>query len=348
MSKKVERTQYRHVPARCAILRSRALLVCVLLIVAAAASAEAPPRPEHGAVNGDRHRAIVSTDIGGSDPDDYQSMVHFLIYADLFDVEGLVSSPPKQGRAEHIHETIDAYAKDYPNLAQWSPRYPSPETLHAVVKQGAIDPAPAEGFGQPTEGSQWIAARAKADDPRPLYVLVWGSITDIAQAVHDDPSIKDNLRVYAIGSWNTANDRAAREYLFREHADLWWIESDTTFRGMYVGGNQEGEWSNEGFLETHVRGHGALGDFLVAKLGAIKMGDTPSLLYLLAGNADDPTGLHWGGSFIKTDHGPHYWTDSKDPELQEGKYPGAKTVNVWREQFLLDWRDRMDRTTAKK
>ena len=348
MSKKVERTQYYHAPAPCAILRSRALLVCVLLIVAAAASAEAPPRPEHGAVNGDRHRVIVSTDIGGSDPDDYQSMVHFLIYADLFDVDGLVSSPPKQGRAEHIHETIDAYAKDYPNLAQWSPRYPSPETLRAVVKQGAIDPAPAEGFGPPTEGSQWIVARAKADDPRPLYVLVWGSITDIAQAVHDDPSIKDKLRVYAIGSWNTANDRAARDYLYREHADLWWVESDTTFRGMYVGGNQEGEWSNEGFLETHVRGHGALGDFLVAKLGAIKMGDTPSLLYLLAGDADDPTAPHWGGSFIKTDHGPHYWTDSKDPELQEGKYPGAKTVNVWREQFLLDWRDRMDRTTAKK
>lgn len=321
--------------------------MCSLLICAAATSADTPPRPEHGAVNGDRYRVIVSTDIGGSDPDDYQSMVHFLIYADLFDIEGLISSPPKQGRAEHIHETIDAYERDYPNLVRTSPQYPKPGALRAVVKQGAIDPAPAEGFSQPTEGSQLIVARAKADDPRPLYVLVWGSITDIAQAVHDDPSIKDKLRVYAIGSWNTANDRAARDYLFGEHTDLWWIESDTCFRGMYVGGNQEGEWSNAGFLETHVRGHGALGDFLVAKLGAIKMGDTPSVLYLLAGNAGDPAGPHWGGSFIKTDHGPNYWTDKKEPALQEGKYPGAKTVNVWREQFLSDWRDRMDRTLKK-
>ena len=36
-----------------------------------------------------RPRVIVSTDIGGTDPDDFQSMVHFLLYADMFDVEGL-------------------------------------------------------------------------------------------------------------------------------------------------------------------------------------------------------------------------------------------------------------------
>ena len=35
-----------------------------------------------------RPRVIVSTDIGGTDPDDFQSMVHFLVYADMFDVEG--------------------------------------------------------------------------------------------------------------------------------------------------------------------------------------------------------------------------------------------------------------------
>lgn len=289
----------------------------------------------------------MSTDIGGSDPDDFQSMVHFLVYADLFDVEGLISSPPKQGRATHIHKTVDAYERDYPNLVQWSTAYPSPGQLRAVVKQGAIDPAPEQGFSQPTEGSRWIAARAGAGDARPLYVLVWGSITDVAQAVHDDPAIKRNLRVYSIGSWNTSNDRAARDYLFREHIDLWWIESDTTFRGMYVGGNQEGEWGNKSFLETHVRGHGALGDFLVTKLGAIKMGDSPSVLYLLSGDPNDPAAPHWGGSFVKTDHGPNYWTDSQDAALQEGKYPGAKTVNAWRERFLTDWRDRMDRAAGR-
>jgi len=302
---------------------------------------------KRGAVNGERFRVIVSTDIGGSDPDDQQSMVHFLIYADLFDVEGLISSPPKQGRAVHIHEAIDAYAQDYANLAQASSTYPKPEALHAVVKQGAIDPSPADGFGEATEGSRWLVERANSDDSRPLYVLVWGSITDIAQAVHDAPAIKNKLRVYSIGSWNTSNDRAARNYLFNAHQDLWWIESDTTFRGMYVGGEQGGEWGNKTFLDTHVKGHGALGDFLVTKLPAIKMGDSPSVLYLLHGDPDKPTAPHWGGSFVKTDHGPHYWTDSPDATLAEGKYPGAKTVNVWRKAFLKDWATRMDRAAGE-
>lgn len=46
-----------------------------------------------GALTGERYRVIVSTDIGGSDPDDYQSIVHYLLYSDIFDTEGLLSSP---------------------------------------------------------------------------------------------------------------------------------------------------------------------------------------------------------------------------------------------------------------
>ena len=301
-----------------------------------------------GALSGARVRVIVSSDIGGSDNDDYQSMVHFLVYSDVFDVEGLISSPPKQGRANHIHAVIDAYAQDYANLARSSPDYPTPGRLREITKQGATDPAPPAGFGQPTEGSQWLVNRATAEDTRPLYVLVWGSITDVAQAVHDSPAIKAKLRVYAIGSWNTGNDRAARDYLFRDHPDLWWIEANSTFRGMYIGGEQDGEWGNKAFLDEHVRGHGALGDFFVAKLEAIKMGDSPSVLYLLSGEPNDPSASHWGGRFVKTDHGPHYWTDSSDPSMAEGKYPGAKTVNVWREDFLGDWRGRMDRCVGNE
>ena len=38
-------------------------------------------------------RILISTDIGGTDPDDNQSMAHLLMYSDLFSIEGLVSSP---------------------------------------------------------------------------------------------------------------------------------------------------------------------------------------------------------------------------------------------------------------
>lgn len=315
-------------------------ILCLTLALAGLACAA---EPAGGALAGERYRVIVSTDIGGSDPDDFQSMVHYLVYADLFDTEGLISSPPGKGRKEHILEVIDAYEKDYPKLRKHSERYPAPDALRAISRQGAIDPAPREGFSVPTEGSRWIIERAKADDPRPLYVLVWGSITDIAQALHDDPSIKSKLRVYSIGSWNTKQDPAARDYVFNQHPDLWMIEAETTFRGMYMGGKQDGDLGNRSFVAQHVKGHGALGDLYVVKKADIKMGDTPSVLYLMRGNPADPTAEHWGGSFMKTSHGLNYWTDRPDPALIEAGKNGAKTVNRWREAYLRDWQTRMER-----
>ncbi len=52
-----------------------------------------------GGATESRRRVIVSTDIGGTDPDDFQSMVHLLVYADCFDIEGLISSPYGPGRS---------------------------------------------------------------------------------------------------------------------------------------------------------------------------------------------------------------------------------------------------------
>jgi hypothetical protein len=310
----------------------------------AASKGSGPAEPAGGALAGERPRVIASTDIGGSDPDDFQSMVHLLLYADVLDIEGLISSPPHKGRARHILEVLDAYEKDYPDLKRHSAEYPKPDALRKVTKQGAIAAAPKAGFGRPTEGSRWIVERAHAKDKRPLWVLVWGSITDVSQAVHDDPGIKKKLRVYSIGSWNTRNDRAARDYLFRRHKDLWWIEADTTFRGMYVGGRQDGDLGNRSFVARHVKGHGALGALFVRKKADIKMGDSPSVLYLLRGDPDDPTGEHWGGAFAAAGHGSAYWHDSPDKALAEGGRKGAKTVSKWRTAYLRDWQKRMDRT----
>jgi len=260
--------------------------------------AEGLAAPAGGALAGERPRVIVSTDIGGSDPDDYQSLVHYLVYADLFDTEGLISSPPHAGRAAHIHETLDAYAADHARLSRHSDRFPTPDSLRAVTRQGALDPAPPAGYSQPTDGSRWIIERARATEERPLWVLVWGSITDVAQALHDDPGIKPKLRVYFISSWNRRMDPAARDYVVKEHPDLWLIEADTTFRGMYLGGRQTADLGNQEFVAQHVKGHGALGDLLAAKKADIKMGDTPTVLYLLRGPAADPAAEHWGGSFV--------------------------------------------------
>src|SRR5690606_19233398 len=40
--------------------------------------------------------------------------------------------------------------------------------------------------------------------------------------------------------------------------------------------------------------------------GDVKMGDTPSLLYLMNGNPDDPLGESWGGSFERCAHSTRY------------------------------------------
>lgn len=297
-----------------------------------------------GALAGERYRVVISSDIGGDDEDDIQSLIHYLVYSDLFDTEGIVSSPPLGGRKKDILKVIDAYEKDYPNLKTYSDRYPIPEYLRSIAKQGAIDPAPEQGYSQPTEGSEWIVQCAKRDDPRPLYVLVWGSVTDVAQALHDDPSIKKKIRVHFIASWNQKHDQSAFRYIDEHHPDTWLIHSDTTFRGWYMGGNQKGDLGNQAFVEKYIKSHGALGDlFEPLKDGKIKMGDTPTVSFLLRGTPDDPAQPSWGGRFIRKSGRPHWWIDDPDPAFQEADKPGAKTVNRWRDDYLRDWAKRMER-----
>lgn len=291
-------------------------------------------------------KVIISTDIGGDDPDDYQSLVHFLVYADRFEIAGLISSPPSAGRKEHIDEVLEAYQADFPRLKKHSTQFPEPASLFQVVKQGATDPQGDSIPRELSEGAQWIVERAREDDGKPVYVLVWGSMTDVAQAVHHAPDIKKNIRIYSIGSWNTRQDPRARDYLYENHPDLWWIENDTTFRGMYMGGMQENDYHNRTFVEKHVKDHGALGDLFWEKKRDIKMGDTPSVLYLLHGNPEDPGGESWGGAFVKTGHSEHYWTDNPADSLIENDRRGAKTVNRFRKDYLNDWANRMDWLTG--
>lgn len=287
-------------------------------------------------------KIIVSTDIGGSDPDDFQSMVHLLVYVDRFEILGLISSPPHDGRVGHIFEAIDAYEKDYPKLQRQNLSFPEPNYLRQVSKQGATAAQSSEIPESLSEGAAFIISQIRENPHLPIYLLVWGSITDVAQAVHHDPSIKKNLRVYSIGSWNTDQDPKSREYLFENHQDLWWIENNTTFRGMYMGGDQSEDYGNISFVEKHIKGHGFLGELFWEQKKDIKMGDTPSVLFLLHGDPENPESESWGGSFVKTGHGPNYWTDNPDPSLVENNRPGARTVNKWRKEFLDDWARRMN------
>ena len=400
-----------------------------------------------------RHRVIVSTDIGGTDFDDFQSLVHVLLYADDLDLEGLIASPYGAGRQEHILQVIEKYAADYPNLKTWSARYPTPDALRAITKQGETETAPYAGVRRPTEGSDWIVQCARRDDPRPLHVLVWGGIEDLAQALHDAPDILPKLRVYYIGGPNKKWSPDAYHYLATQHPTLWMIESNTTYYGWFIGGNQAGDLNADAFAEAHAAARGALGNFFAhgihfegRKRSALKMGDTPTVAWLLRGNPEMPFQPGWGGRYVRAwtrpyvrfdrlttaadrvEHCgilelvlplgagapaapearmeienqklvghfdgtgavhfrfcpkeaklyrytirsnvpaldglkgeitsapltpelalrpdpalPNWCTDDPSPDLREGAIPGARTINQWREDFLRDFAQRLER-----
>lgn len=254
-----------------------------------------------------RCRVIVSTDIGGSDPDDFQSMVHYLLYSDQFDTEGLISSPFGDGRKSDILAVIDRYEQDYPNLKTASANYPAPDALRAVTMQGALSFAPYRGWSVPTEGSEHIIRCARRDDPRPLYLLMWGLLEDLAQALHDAPDIAGKLRVHYIGGPNKKWGPNAYAYIRREFPELWMIENNSTYRGWFNGGNMNDPFGNESFVSAYAKGHGALGDYFATHLGGcIKMGDTPTVAWLLHGNPTDPEGDSWGGRFERVRNMPEH------------------------------------------
>ena len=432
-------------------MRKLSHLFILLLIVLTSSCTAKPNFQDKGALSGERYRVIVSTDLGGEDPDDYQSMVHYLLYADMFDTEGIIASPSGSwGSAQEILRVLDLYEKDYKNLRSHSDKYPTPDALRAITKQGADQLAPGKGYRTPTEGSKWIIKCAHKPDERPLYILCWASLEDVGQALHDDPSILDKIRVYYIGGPNKKFGGDAYDYIEQNFPDLWMVENNSTYRGWYYGGVDDHKLRNENFAKYYLKGHGALGDFYSENRygGSIKMGDTPSVSYMLYGNPADPENGGWGGRFRpvtarpKTvfhghttlkdkvevfgimelvlngpDIGPardepqfsliisnqefygfyygngiykmrwspklvgewsyvvkskipelngktgqfvsvpentlpadpnaiqhkNWWTDILDPEYKDGLHSGAKTVNVYRQQYLLDFAKRADR-----
>lgn len=136
----------------------------------------------------EKPRILISTDIGGTDPDDNQSMIHFLMYSNLFNTEGLISSPSYgHGTKQNLLQMIALYEKDLPKLQKHANGFPSPDALRAICKQGKQGAVPFAGYTKATEGSSWIVTCARKKSSQPLWVLVWGGLDDLAQALHDAP-----------------------------------------------------------------------------------------------------------------------------------------------------------------
>ncbi|HET8550680.1 MAG TPA: nucleoside hydrolase-like domain-containing protein [Bryobacteraceae bacterium] len=198
------------------------LRLTVLTLLWAAVSGAAPST----------FRVLVTTDLGG-DPDDIQSLYRLVHYSDILRVEGIVSSsgPGAKNSADQIRHWIRRIEPNHLRSRGYSSLM-SEEQLLAVVRQGSLKPG-APSRERSNEGSRLIIERIHSGRGEPLWVQAWGSLTDVAQAIHDDPSIVPKIRIYSIGSANTRADMAARQYLFDgmvsgKWRELWWDQKRHT------------------------------------------------------------------------------------------------------------------------
>ena len=72
-------------------------------------------------------------------------MVRFLLYANEWDIEGIITSSSQYHWQGHkwagddwAQPYLKAYAKVYPNLVKHDPRYPTPEFLQARTLLGNV------------------------------------------------------------------------------------------------------------------------------------------------------------------------------------------------------------------
>jgi len=291
-------------------------------------------------------RIIISSDIGGSDPDDMESMAHALIYADKFDIEAIISTPTKNdGRASDIYKALDAYTKDYNNLKTWGD-YPTPDYLKSVVYQGNLNVPGSSGYSSATAASKAIIKAAhEGSAADPVYIMTWGAMTDVAQALHDDPSIAGKIRILSSNGWNGTQDPYSRDYIYNNFKDVWWIESKSTHRGIYV--NASGSEGNS-FNMGEAKGHGALGDYFYnARPWGVKMGDSWSIAYLVDQiDNNNPGGDSWGGTFVKNGNGPNFWTDDGNSAHKVGSYNGAGYVREHQSDIYNDMYKMFDRAKS--
>lgn len=345
--------------------RQTPLFLWLLLLCAPLAAAE-------------KQRVFVLTDIS-NEPDDEESMVRFLVYANEYDIEGLVATTStwlrNTTRVDLIHRQLNAYAQVQPNLLKHAPDFPTVESLRAVTAVG--QPAYGMAFvgeGKSTPGSRRLLAAADKPDPRPLWISVWGGANTLAQALWDarkERSAADleklvaKLRVYTISDQDDSGP-----WLRREFPKLFYIVSPSGtdwkeyWRATWTGISGDRHYKNgprhkfhlvdNPWLEENImRNHGPLGS-LYPRLEYIMEGDTPSFLGLIANGLGWPVSPAyggWGGRYaLYQAYGETrpIWTNNQDSrdtvtaENGQTECTDMATIWRWREHFQHDFAARMD------
>ncbi len=299
------------------------MLSLLIAITGALTSSAAPLKP----------RIVVLTDISPitAEPDDFESMIRLLVHADLFEIEALVATTgwSNRGGSERpdiIHQIIDAYEKDLPNLRKISKQkdfladeskqeigyWPSAAYLHSRTVVGSTN----MGFSfigkdNNSAGSDLIIKLADEKDERPIWVLGWGGGNSVAQSIwkvqqeRTPEQLKTflrKLRVYTI----TDQDRPQRGGAFSFSSHQWmrrefekdlffiWDESAWGFQ------NRTGRSNWDKYAEQ-IQNHGNLGGMYPKYRYGVE-GDSPSFFYVWPNGLNDPENAGfagWGGTFVR-------------------------------------------------
>jgi hypothetical protein len=352
-------------------------LLAALLFLGANGLARAADRAQF--VPHQKARLVVLTDLS-NEPDDEESLVRLLVYANEFDLEGLIATTSnwlKQNpREDLIRRDLAAYAKVWPNLSRQAPGFPSAEQLLAVTASGQDGfGLAAIGPGKSTVGSRRIVAAADRADDRPLWISIWGGPNTLAQALLDVRASRSpaevakfvaKLRVYAISDQDDTGP-----WLRREFPDLFYIvspSSPTSYQEYYratwsgISGGQDTQAAAgyhadlvaNPWLEAHIiNDHGPLGALYPHRLYLME-GDTPSFLGLIdrgLGWDLTPANGGWGGRYALYQPAGEtrpIWTDNASTcdrvETEPNRFENSNQATIWRwrEAFQNDFAARMN------
>ena len=268
-------------------------------------------------------RLVVCTDIAPADvePDDMESMVRLMAYADCFEIEAIITSvgwncdPYPQEWHQYLQRVIEAYAKDLPNLMKRSGQegfflepefgpqpmgyWPTAEYIKSRALMGSIHGGiKAVGDGNDSPGSWRLIRLADEDDPRPIYVAAWGGANTLAQAIwrvkltRSDEEVKkfvSKFRLFTI----TDQDMQYSMRMNRAYSSHMWLRKDFEDVLQFIW--DEGAWQEQCELgkrhwqqhQDMIQGKGALGkEYPTYKWGV--EGDTPSFLYVMPNGLNDP------------------------------------------------------------
>ncbi|OYW73998.1 MAG: hypothetical protein B7Z26_11630 [Asticcacaulis sp. 32-58-5] len=256
-----------------------------------------------------KHRLVVLSDIE-ADPDDSQSLVRLLLYANQIEIEGLIATTSVHQKSlvapETIHSILDAYGKVQPNLLKHEKGYPDARSLASLVSQGLpVYGMAGVGDGKDSPGSDFLIRVLEKNDPRPVWVAVWGGVNTLAQALYkikqsrspeEAARLTGKLRVYTISDQDDSGI-----WIRRNFPDIFYIVSpggygNATWGGINTveAGFDNSEISNGWFANNIQQGHGPLG-VMYPDVGYGVEGDTPTFLSLIPNGLNIPERPDWGG-----------------------------------------------------